>query len=752
MVLDSVIKQNLSEEPGGGVFSMRRVTVHRSRINGNLANDDGGGVYARRGGVEIYDSVLSNNLVDGSGGAIASTGDILVVRSEVDGNTTDGDGGALYTDEDGDVTVVESVIDGSDADGPGGAIFTLDGDVAVFGSTLIGNRADDRGGAVSGEADVLLVNSTVARNLAVAHAGGGVWARGNLMLINSTVTDNYSEGEGGGTLSAGATTLLNSTLTRNIASVGGNLGTAGILRTTGSIIGPTTIEGVTGDTIPTRRSCRVYDSVSGGYNFIVDDTCELADGRNINGTDPMLARLEDDPEGFVLLPQPGSPVLGRVPSELCVPDLPANVPAGQLLAPYVDWPEVLSRDAVGTSRDDGKPCDIGAVEYPTTDPPAAARAGVRAVRERADSSYSAPAAPMAGSSLLPQPVQGRVGGQRAAAAPASYVQLDRTLRALNARAVVQRRASSRFDQLLGCISPMGVDQIGDVRHRWGLLYNERDGTGRDMRTALSLHQGTAASELRLLRLSRTRACLSRPPDPNGSGANARAATGRTVTLAALAAQLRLLERRIALIEGSTDRFDEWESCLSFLPVTEDGDARQEFGFLVGKQRLPAIDLDSTEWDDPDYQLLGFVGSNRPFGNVECQTEPGEASDRPIPRAFAPDASTRKLDDRPARSRATSLRSLADLRERTAEAEEDLDDLAEPVGDVTRFDECMYTVGVRSRGGYAFRNARGGASLQAALSFDLRGTRQAQWDVMAFPGEEPPAIECNEDAGGEDTEE
>ena len=105
-----------------------------------------------------------------------------------------------------------------------------------------------------------------------------------------------------------------------------------------------------------------------------------------------------------------------------------------------------------------------------------------------------------------------------------------------------------------------------------------------------------------------------------------------MTPAALAAQLRLLERRIASIEGSTDRFDDWESCLSFLPVTEDGDARQEFGFLVGTAAAcrPSTST-APRWDDPDYQLLGFVGSNRPFGNVECQTEPGEASDRPIPR-------------------------------------------------------------------------------------------------------------------------
>ncbi len=318
VIRNSVVKQNLSEEPGGGVFSMRRVTVYDSWIDGNLANDDGGGVYARRGGVQVYDSILSNNLVDGSGGAIGSTGDILVVRSKVDGNTTDGDGGALYADEDGDVTVIDSTVDGSVADGPGGAIFTLDGDVAVYRSTLIGNRADDRGGAIAGEDDVLVVNSTIARNLAVAHAGGGIWARGDIVLINATVTDNYAEGEGGGILAAGETRLVTSTITRNIGSVGGDLGSAGQFTSFASIIGPTVVEGVTGDTIPTRRSCRVYASQSDGYNLVVGNSCGLTSATDAEVTDPLLLRLEDDAAGFVLEPLPESPARRRIPSGQCL--------------------------------------------------------------------------------------------------------------------------------------------------------------------------------------------------------------------------------------------------------------------------------------------------------------------------------------------------------------------------------------------------------------------------------------------------
>ena len=274
---DCEITQNLAEEPGGGVFSMRRVTVHRCHINGNLANDDGGAIYARRGGVQVYDSVLSNNLVDGSGGAIGSTGDILVVRSMVDGNTTDGDGGALYADEDGDVTV-DRLPHRRQRRGRARAARSspLDGDVAVVGSTLNGNRADDRGGAISGEADVLVVNSNVARNLAVAHAGGGIWARGNLTVVNSTITQNYAEGEGGGILAAGRTTV--DLVDRRPQHRTGRrrhrqCPPARRLRLDHRAAGLRRASPAT--PFPSHRSCRVYESLSRGYNFYTEDSCEL---------------------------------------------------------------------------------------------------------------------------------------------------------------------------------------------------------------------------------------------------------------------------------------------------------------------------------------------------------------------------------------------------------------------------------------------------------------------------------------------
>lgn len=753
---NSIVKQNLAEEPGGGIFSMRRVTVFDSWIDGNLANDDGGGVYARRGGVQIYDSILSNNLVDGSGGAIGSTGDILVVRSKVDGNTTDGDGGALYTDEDGDVTVIDSTVDGSTADGPGGAIFTLDGDVAVYGSTLIGNRADDRGGAISGEDDVLVVNSTIARNLAVAHAGGGIWARGDIVLINATVTDNYAEGEGGGILAAGEMRLVTSTITRNIGSVGGDLGSAGRFTSFGSIVGPPVVEGVTGDTIPTRRSCRVYASQSDGYNVVVGDSCGLTDATDAQVTDPLLFSLEDDAAGFVLEPLPNSPARRRIPSGQCLTDVPTQLPAGQLLDNYLDWEQIMRRDALGRLRDTGQRCDVGAVESleggpgpGTPDPP----------------DPPGPGPIVQGSPALSEPMPAvdpallkrtfRDAAPDARPKRGKLAKFDRALDRQKKRLVVLRRQADRFGVLRSCLTPVGVDRLGDVRHRWGFQYDERDYTGIDLRPALVRHRGVGTADFVLLDRDTSSRCLSSAPDPNGTGADARVGATtvstadyrpkRRITVRRLLRKLDRLEARAEQVEARADQFDQWESCLSSVPITEAGDLEQKVGYLLRAAPgttayAPAVDIDDTEWDDPDYQMLGFLGRDRPFTSRECGNEPGEAVDR-------------QVGPRPARGHGhNKRRDMGDVRIGVKSLRETVEDLFEPVEEITQFDECAYTVGMKETSGYSYMGRTGRLTSTSALSFSMRGQQLADLNVLAFSGEEPPGIECNEDASGASTDE
>ena len=102
-------------------------------------------------------------------------------------------------------------------------------------------------------------------------------------------------------------------------------------------------------------------------------------------------------------------------------------------------------------------------------------------------------------------------------------------------------------------------------------------------------------------------------------------------------------------------------------------------------------------------------------------------------------------DRPA----TLLDRVEDLQQELESLTEDVEDLREPVEEFDLFDQCAYTIGVTQYGtwggatGFLFGN--GGAKRRPALAIDMRGFGTPQYDFLAFPGEEPPSIECNEDA-------
>ncbi len=85
-------------------------------------------------------------------------------------------------------------------------------------------------------------------------------------------------------------------------------------------------------------------------------------------------------------------------------------------------------------------------------------------------------------------------------------------------------------------------------------------------------------------------------------------------------------------------------------------------------------------------------------------------------------------------------------------EEDVEDLLEPIEEFDLFDQCLFMVGVTENTDYVYTTKDGRQVKRAALAMDMAGPGSSQWDFLAFPGEEPPQIECNEDAGGEFTDE
>lgn len=102
------------------------------------------------------------------------------------------------------------------------------------------------------------------------------------------------------------------------------------------------------------------------------------------------------------------------------------------------------------------------------------------------------------------------------------------------------------------------------------------------------------------------------------------------------------------------------------------------------------------------------------------------------------------------------RRIADLQDEIDSLTEDVEDLQEPVEEFELFDQCMYLIGVTEYGGpnraagYVWNTAE--APRRRALALDMRGFgRPPTFQFLAFPAEEPPSIECNEDAGAEDSD-
>ena len=101
-----------------------------------------------------------------------------------------------------------------------------------------------------------------------------------------------------------------------------------------------------------------------------------------------------------------------------------------------------------------------------------------------------------------------------------------------------------------------------------------------------------------------------------------------------------------------------------------------------------------------------------------------------------------------------------IRDRVEELQQELDslieeveDLQEPVAEFELFDECAYSIGVteygRADGLLGYFYGAGGRARRPALAMDIRGFGRPKYLFLAFPAEEPPSIECNEDAGQED---
>jgi hypothetical protein len=216
----------------------------------------------------------------------------------------------------------------------------------------------------------------------------------------------------------------------------------------------------------------------------------------------------------------------------------------------------------------------------------------------------------------------------------------REVEAVQTKIELMRETADRYEDWETCISWVPVSEYGDPDRRFGYRYDERDGTTPGYRPALAVDRRSrpGREDYMFLDFARSGDCESAAPTPGGTAEPASLQTTRpSVPKRTLRGQVARLERKVARmkrlsreLEHASERFDAWESCVSWVPVTELGDPDGKFGYAFKSSGPPAsgyrtaLTIDRSDWDDPDYMFLALVGGDRPGGT--CQDEPGEAVD------------------------------------------------------------------------------------------------------------------------------
>ncbi len=217
--------------------------------------------------------------------------------------------------------------------------------------------------------------------------------------------------------------------------------------------------------------------------------------------------------------------------------------------------------------------------------------------------------------------------------PANVRAIKSVVSDLEDKVALMELSARRYANWEACIHGVPVSEYGDQDRQSGYAYDERDGTGSGYSPALAVDRKSRPrkEDYLFLNFSRKSNCRSDAPLSGGTADPASVRRrGLRATLAGLERRVRRMKRSARRLLDTSERFDEWESCVSWVPVTEYGDPDGKFGFpfapsdgtTVGYR--PALAIDRSDWDDPDYMFLALVGGDRP--GRTCQDEPGEAID------------------------------------------------------------------------------------------------------------------------------
>jgi hypothetical protein len=363
--------------PDGDAGSLRDVLENQA-ASGDTVVLEAGATYQLtcEAGGSLFTEV--DLIIQGNGATIEQTCDDLVWDVDADltldavtitgGNDVESrPAGGIHFDGD-ELIITNSSIVGNDTCGDGGGINMDGGDLLhIENSTIAGNTAGEEGGAIashSGTESVLeIVNSTISDNSAVV--GGGIWMHdgGPVQLVYTTLAGNQTDTPGIECLEEGPSgNDQGPTATESDVGAAANGSAANIefadtdstLTIFGSVIA-LPVEGPNCNVeIETDAADALSNTVSNGYNFSDDDSCDLVGtGDRESAGDPVLGALAAN----------GGPTLTRLPGESS--PLIDGVPLASCQA---DGAEGITTDQRGVIRPQRTGCDVGAVEVEAITP------------------------------------------------------------------------------------------------------------------------------------------------------------------------------------------------------------------------------------------------------------------------------------------------------------------------------------------------------------------------------------------------
>ena len=279
-LIDLDVYDNIGDYGAGIQFSPAGGTLERSIIRDNIAQEDGGGLYAN-GELHITDVTITGNVAGNWGGGVTlgDSGELTLTDVLITDNAAER-GGGLFALENTSVTANgTTTIEGNNASASGGGVYLFDS--VWTGGSVSGNSAIDSGGglyvfdgaAITG----LLVDGTDATR------GGGLFAEGLVGLDALQVCNNAATSDGRGVyLLDASATLSGTTVDGNAAPDGGGIYLQDSSIVDGLVSGNTAEDGggifvsnVEETTVAVLDGTRVEDneaSVSGGGIYLPDDT------------------------------------------------------------------------------------------------------------------------------------------------------------------------------------------------------------------------------------------------------------------------------------------------------------------------------------------------------------------------------------------------------------------------------------------------------------------------------------------------